>query len=210
MTTRTRPDQTHGRLGLRQVRGLCLVVDFSAQSQHVPTGLVWSGRRQGPWVRVVKFDTDQTLSETWSQARTCLVRSGPVRVAEFRNDTTRSDQRQSLVGPVPNSTTRTRTGPDLTRQSPRTCRKPARTQRILVSATWVSDVVWSGPPSGVWTQQLTGRAECGRGLDRAVRPRRASRRAASRSGRRRSASRTRACRPADAVSLAASSRTPRR
>jgi len=50
-------------------------------------GLVWSGRRQNPWLRVV----------------------------EFRNDTTRSDQRESLVGPVPNSTTRTRTGPDPTR-----------------------------------------------------------------------------------------------
>ena len=27
-------------------------------------GLVWSGRSQSPWVRVVEFDTDQTLSET--------------------------------------------------------------------------------------------------------------------------------------------------
>ena len=31
---------------------------------------------KGPWIRVVEFDTDQTLS----QARTCLVGSGPVRV----------------------------------------------------------------------------------------------------------------------------------
>jgi len=72
------------RSGLRQVRGLGLVVDLSAQSRHVRTlsvGLVWSGRRQGTWVRVV----------------------------EFRNDTTRPDQRQILVGPVPNSTIRTRT-----------------------------------------------------------------------------------------------------
>ena len=37
------------RSGLRQVRGLGLVVDLSAQSRHVRTlsvGLVWSGRRQ--------------------------------------------------------------------------------------------------------------------------------------------------------------------
>ena len=56
----------------------CLVVDLSAQSRHVLTltvGLVWSGRRHSPWVGVVEFDTDQTLSETWSQARTCLVGS---------------------------------------------------------------------------------------------------------------------------------------
>jgi len=69
------------------VRELCLVVDLSAQSRHVRTlsvGLVWSGRRQSPWVRVAKFDTDRTLPETWSHAaRTYLVRSGPYRVVEF-------------------------------------------------------------------------------------------------------------------------------
>ena len=43
---------------------------------------------------------DQTFSETWSQRRTCMVGSGPVRVVEFIND-----RRQNLVGPVPNSTT---------------------------------------------------------------------------------------------------------
>ena len=62
---------------------------------------------------IVEFDTDQIFSETWSQARTCLVVSCPVRVVEIRNDTTRPDQRQSLVRPVPNSITRTR--PDRTR-----------------------------------------------------------------------------------------------
>ena len=61
------------------VRELCLVVDLSAQSRHV-----WSGRRQSPWVRVAKFDTDRTLPETWSHAaRTYLVRSGPYHVVEF-------------------------------------------------------------------------------------------------------------------------------
>jgi len=66
---------------------------------------------------LVEFDTGQTLSETWSQARTCLVVSGSVRVVEFRNDTTRIDQRQSLARPVPNSTTNTRTGPDQTKSA---------------------------------------------------------------------------------------------
>ena len=51
------------------------VVDLSAQSRHVRTvsvDLVRSGLRQSPWVRVV----------------------------EFRNDTVRPDQRQSLVWPL--------------------------------------------------------------------------------------------------------------
>ena len=39
--------------------------------------------------------------------------SGRIHVVEFRTDTTRPDQRESLVGPVPNSTTRT--GPDKVR-----------------------------------------------------------------------------------------------
>ena len=77
-TTRTRPDQTHGPLGSptspptlsghRPVRSISTCTDFVRGS-----GLVWSGRRQSPCVRLV----------------------------EFRNDTTRPDQRQSLqVGPV--------------------------------------------------------------------------------------------------------------
>jgi len=49
------------------------------------------------------------------------------------------------VNLVPNSTTRTAP----TRQSP-SCRRPARTQRTL-SETRVSDKVWSGPLSGIWT-----------------------------------------------------------
>ena len=53
-TTRIRPDPTRhtDRAGLRQVRGLCLVVDLSAQFRHVRTlsvGVVWSDRRQNPW-----------------------------------------------------------------------------------------------------------------------------------------------------------------
>ena len=100
-TTHTRPDQTHGPLGSptspRTLSGCRLVRSISTCTDFVRgSGLVGSGRRQSPWVRVV----------------------------EFRNDTTRPDQRQSLVGPVPNSTTRTRSGPDPTRQSPQTCRRP--------------------------------------------------------------------------------------
>jgi len=126
------------RLGLRQVRELCLVVDLSAKSRHVrplSVGLVWSGRRQSPWVRAVEFDTDQTLLETWSQARTCLVESGRLHVVEFINDTTRPDQRQRLVEPVSNSTTWTRNGPDRTR--PDQPGSPIKSNR--------------GPPSRTWT-----------------------------------------------------------
>jgi len=44
-----------------------------------------------------------------------------------------------------------RVGPDQT--SPRTCRRPARTQRNS-SETRVSDKVWSGPPSGIQTLSI--------------------------------------------------------
>jgi len=73
-------------------------------------GLVRSGRRQSPSVRVVNSTrTADFVGDLVAGADM----SGRVRAVEFRNDTTRSDQRQSLVGPVPNSTTRTR--PDPTR-----------------------------------------------------------------------------------------------
>ena len=80
--------------------------------------------------------------------------SGPVHAVEFGNDATRPDQRQSLVRPVSNSTTRTRTRPDPTRpeptiQSPRTW-TPAQSQRTL-SEIRVSEKVWSGPHSGILT-----------------------------------------------------------
>ena len=49
------------RSGLRQVGGLCLVVDLSAQSRHVRIlSWVWSGRRPSPWARVVEFRNDTT------------------------------------------------------------------------------------------------------------------------------------------------------
>jgi len=58
------------------------------------------------------------LSETWSQART-YVRSGLVRVVEFRNDTTRPDQRQSLIGARAkfHYVDTDRTGPDQTKSA---------------------------------------------------------------------------------------------
>jgi len=89
-TDPTRPDSR--TLGLQQVGRLRLFVDLSAQSRHVRTwsaGLVWSGRRQSPWFRVVELDTDKTSSETWSQARTCLVGSGPCSGIWKRRDQTR-------------------------------------------------------------------------------------------------------------------------
>jgi len=110
---RTRPDQTHGPLGsptsaptLSHGRGLVRSVSTCADFVR-GSGRVGSGRRRSPWVRVVEFVTDQTLSETWS---------GRVLVVEFRNDMVRPDQRQSLVvGRVPNSAARTR--PDPTRSA---------------------------------------------------------------------------------------------
>ena len=110
----TRPTN---HLGLRQVRGLCLVVDLSARSRYVRTlsvGLVWSGRRQSPWS--IWHGPDLVGDQVAGADMSGRVGSGVVvRVVEFRNDTTRPDQRQSLVGTVPNSTTRTRTRPDPTR-----------------------------------------------------------------------------------------------
>jgi len=54
----THPTRPTDRLRLRtHPRGRCLSVDLSAQSRHVrtvPVGLVWSGRRQSPCVRVVE------------------------------------------------------------------------------------------------------------------------------------------------------------
>ena len=64
--------------------------------------------------------------------------------------------------PLPTTRTRTRTRPDPTRPDPtrpdqrqslRTCRRPARIRRTW-SQTRVSDKVWSGPPSGMWTHTV--------------------------------------------------------
>jgi len=64
-------------------------------------GLVGSGRRQSPWVRAAETDTDQIVGDLVAGADMSVrVRSGSVRVAEFRNDTARSDRRQSPVGPA--------------------------------------------------------------------------------------------------------------
>jgi len=63
------------------------------------------------------------------------VGSGRVRVVEFRNDTTRPDQRQSLA--------------ELTNVI---WTDPVRTQQTLWE-TRVSNKVWPGPSSGTWTQQ---------------------------------------------------------
>ena len=119
-----RPDQTLSETrvtdqGLRQ-KSICWV-RRSLTSLWTLCGRV----RPGPVrVCIVEFHTDQTLSETWSQAGTCLdgsdsdrtrpgkvcglvgdpsgpwVWSGRVRVVEFWNDPTRPDQRLSLAGPV--------------------------------------------------------------------------------------------------------------
>jgi len=78
-----------------------------------------------PWVWSGRVADKVRGSIWWNLIRTRLCRrpgrrrghvwSGRVRVVEFTKDTTRPNQRQGLVGPVPNSTTRTRAGPDPTR-----------------------------------------------------------------------------------------------
>ena len=110
----TRPDQTHGPLGsptsaptLSHGRGLVRSVSTCADFVR-GSGRVGLGRRRSPWVRVVEFVTDQTLSETWS---------GRVLVVEFRNDMVRPDQRQSLVVGACQIPLH---GPDPTRQGLRT------------------------------------------------------------------------------------------
>jgi len=128
-TEPTRPDQTHGPLrspaspptlsGRRLVRSVSICTDFVrgsglVRSQTKSVGPCSGMRHRPGFVRDLVAGADM---------------SG--RVVEFRNDTTRPDQRRSLVGPVPNSTTRTLIGPDPTRQCPRICRKPERTQRAL-------------------------------------------------------------------------------
>ena len=56
--------------------------------------------------------------------------AGRVHVVEFRNDKTRPDRLQSLIGPVPLHRPDP-TGLDPTRQSQRICRRTVRTQRTL-------------------------------------------------------------------------------
>ena len=55
------------RSGLRQVRGLCLVIDLSVQSRHVQ--ILW-GRKQSLWVRVVEFGNNTTRPDQQYFART--------------------------------------------------------------------------------------------------------------------------------------------
>jgi len=160
-TRRARPDQTHGPLGSptsqRTLSGRRLVRQISICTDFVRgSGLVGSGRRQSPWVRVVEFDTDQTLSETWSQARTCLVGSGRVRFVQWNLETTRSDPTSDKVWPGPcqiplHGYGLGRIRPDKVHGlvgNPRgpngLCRRPGSENRV-------SDKVWSGPPSGIWT-----------------------------------------------------------
>ena len=63
------PDRV--RSGLRQVRGLCLVIDLSVQSRHVrilSVGLV--GSQTKSVVRVVEFGNDTTRPDQRYFART--------------------------------------------------------------------------------------------------------------------------------------------
>jgi len=81
------------------------------------------------------------LSETWSQART-YVRSGPVRVVEFRNDTTRPDQRQSLIGARAkfHYVDTDRTGPDQTKSADLSETRADRMLPPMISAVFLCRV----------------------------------------------------------------------
>jgi len=120
VTTRTRPDQTHGPLGSptspRTLSGCRLFRSISTRTDG--SGLVGSQTRSvGPWVRVVKFDTDQTLSETWSQARTCLVQSGPCSGISKRYDQIRPATKSGRARAKFHYTDTDRTGPDQTKSA---------------------------------------------------------------------------------------------
>jgi len=77
---------------------------------------------------------------------------GSVHVVEFGKDTVGPDQRQSVVGPAPNSTRRTQIRPDQT-QSPRTCRRadPGLRRSLVGPAWWNLDVARNAEPTRVAT-----------------------------------------------------------
>jgi len=103
-TTRTRQDHTHGPLGSptssrtlsgrRRVRSISTCTDFVRGS-----GLVGSGRRQGPWVRVVELSNDTTRPRL-------ATKSGSAR-AKFHTDRTRPDPTKSTDS---SETQRTKSG----------------------------------------------------------------------------------------------------
>jgi len=99
-TTRTRPDMSAPATRSLTKPGLCLI------PLHGPTDFVCDLTRPEPRTKSVHIETERTslrpdkvgglagdLSGPW-------VWSGRFRVVEFRNDTTRPDQRQNLAGRV--------------------------------------------------------------------------------------------------------------
>jgi len=78
------------------------------------------------------------------------VGSGPSSGIYKRHDLTQPETRFGWARAKFHYTDTGRTGPDPTRQNPRICRKPARTQQTL-SETRISDKFRSGPSSGIRT-----------------------------------------------------------
>jgi len=102
--TRTRPDTT------RHVHACDQVFDkvwpVSNSIIHRPTGFVYDTARPDPRTKSVHVEIERKSLRP-DKVRGLVgdpsgpwVWSGRVRVVEFRNDTTRPDQRQGLVGPV--------------------------------------------------------------------------------------------------------------
>jgi len=132
-TTRTRPDQTHGPLGSstspRTLSGRRLVRSISTCTDFVRGPRLVGSQTKSVGPCIVKFDTYQTLSETWSQARTSgRVWSGPVRPVQWNLETTRPDPTGDKVWPGPCQIPLHGHGPDWAGPDQT---KSARTQRTL-------------------------------------------------------------------------------
>ena len=100
-TDRTRLDKTRSR----QVSDLQSGLQCQS-SLHGPTDVVCDPSRPDPRTKSVHVETERTslrpdkVGGLVGDPRGLWVWSGRVRVVEFRNDTTRPDQRQSLTGLV--------------------------------------------------------------------------------------------------------------
>jgi len=110
-------------------------VSFLNSTIHGPTDFVCDPTRPEPRAKSVRVEIERTSLRPDKVRGLVGDPSGPwvwfgrVRVVEFRNETTRPDQRQSLAGPIQWT-------------------DPEQTQRN-VSEHRVPDKVWSGPSSRI-------------------------------------------------------------
>ena len=121
---------------------LCLPEEHNYVRQRAETPCGWEGNH--------RFG----CREYWqspSGVRLCTLLAGlqarPTCSIDVQLTLDRPDETLSLVGSgrvVSKFNYTDRAGPDPTKKSPRTCLRPG-------SPTWISDRVWSGPPSRIWT-----------------------------------------------------------